>query len=150
MAVLLVSVTSIAVVYATYPLPTAHKYVYHINFLCGYLSGTVDANPGTYSTLVNVLDPSYQKTSATVTLEVRDMSGSPGLFSTSEEVVYDSPWAIGCLQIENLSPLSGLPDVGFLTIYSSIKLDVVAQYTVATATTTSISTISIPAETFTP
>ncbi|MGD0146824.1 MAG: hypothetical protein ABSB53_08275 [Nitrososphaerales archaeon] len=141
-AVIIASSTSIVVVYATLPLPP-HKFVYQVNYICGVLTGFRMA-PGVYNTEVIASNPSYQKTSASVTFEYRDGS-TPGLSNMWTLTLTPD---VGSIEIVNCNVFAPTGGQGYLTLYSSVKLDVVAHYTISTANGSSISTLSIPSQAF--
>jgi len=159
-AVALIAVASLSMAGAapfSNPLPLKHSYVYSVKFICNPLNPSdalgLGLAAGAYYTDINVHNPSYAKVNATITQKLvvalpepaYAPIGSPTPYSPAMPNPYllgtvklgaDGAMRLDCTYIMNLlTGPGGLVGYtyakGFLVLYSNIKLDVVAEYTVA-------------------
>lgn len=154
-AVVLISVASITLAGAVTinPQPAKHSYVYSVKFICNPLNPSdalgLGLAPGMYYTDINVHNPSFSKVNATITqkLVVAEPEGLPGSYIRAVPNPYlmipvtlgtDAAMRLDCTYIMNaLTGPGGLVGYtyakGFVILYTNIKLDVVAEYTVASS-----------------
>ena len=157
------------------PLPSAHRYVYSVKFICNALNPSdslgMGLASGFYYTDINVHNPSFSKYNASITqklvVALPDAVGVPYVgakpnpyLTIPVKLGSDAAMRLDCTYIMNaLTPAyPGLTYAkGFVILYSNIKLDVVAEYTAGALNpvsglpmVVSIDTQIIPFQTFTP
>jgi hypothetical protein len=156
-AVVLISAASFALVNAqtSNPIPATHKFVYTVKFICNTppspegMAETIGLASGTYWTDINVHNPSYTRTYAPFTMKLvvaMPYSGvgpyhampDPYELLPIDQLSPDAAMRLDCTEIlKALTPAAIPPGIttakGFVILYSSIKLDVVAEYTAGTS-----------------
>jgi hypothetical protein len=108
---------------------------YAVKFVCGQSDGEVVA-PGTYSTAINVHNPTYEGIRFRKKIAVALPGQQPGPVSDffPAKLGPDEAFEIDCPDIFKLAGSDAAFLKGFVVIESDVELDVVAVYTAAGAT----------------
>jgi hypothetical protein len=104
---------------------------YAAKFVCGIAPETALVTPGTYATVVNVHNPSAEKSEYRVKFALTK-EGEDGRITGFKtiKIVSDGAQHLSCKFVRNLADIPGTAFVdGFLVVESKNSLDVVAVYT---------------------